>query len=334
MYRAKSISSNCSFDPVALSPHRDRKGGGGGLGLGIGGEISRPTSTLRKKSPGRRKSKAEGDLLNVLAGGQKSGPFSPNDDDYDDDDDYSMDEDDIELDIDFARLGSKEELDTEDEDHYDDGDSDVGTSYHHNKNDSNSMLMISNQHQQYQESIILPEDNKSLIAPYKRRECEDEGEGLKGIEGSKLAPMLRVRASIGGMIGIGSKSSSKNNSNSNSNNNSYTDMKSGNKNKPSSSSSMFLGIRTKSPSLDPSPEVYSCCDAYEVGGGRSGLESAITFGPGASQQHPWTLRKDSGVNSRLLNGQRGDEIYYMGVIDILQQYNMRKRAETLIKVII
>ena len=275
---------------------------------------------MRKKSPGRRKSKAEGDLLNVLGGVQKNGPFSPCDDDYDYDDDYSMDEDDIELDIDFARLGSKEELDTEDDDHYDDGDSDVGTSYQNNRNDSHSMSMSNSDHHHYQESIILPEDNKSLMAPYKRRECEDEGEGLKGIEGSKLAPMLRVRASIGGLIGIGAKSSSKSNSNSNSNNNSYSDMKANIKNK------------TKTPSLDPSPEVYSCCDAYEVGGIRSGKESAITFGPGASQQHPWTLRKDSGINSRQINGQRGDEIYYMGVIDILQQYNMRKRAETLIKV--
>jgi hypothetical protein len=24
----------------------------------------------------------------------------------------------------------------------------------------------------------------------------------------------------------------------------------------------------------------------------------ITFGPGASESHPWTLRKDTGVNSR------------------------------------
>jgi hypothetical protein len=35
---------------------------------------------------------------------------------------------------------------------------------------------------------------------------------------------------------------------------------------------------------------------------------------------------------RLLDGSRGEEIYYIGVIDILQQYNLRKRAETIIKV--
>jgi hypothetical protein len=29
---------------------------------------------------------------------------------------------------------------------------------------------------------------------------------------------------------------------------------------------------------------------------------------------------------------RGQEIYYMGVIDILQQYNLHKRGENLIKV--
>jgi hypothetical protein len=29
-----------------------------------------------------------------------------------------------------------------------------------------------------------------------------------------------------------------------------------------------------------------------------GRQSVITFGPGASESHPWTLRKDTGVNSR------------------------------------
>ena len=39
-----------------------------------------------------------------------------------------------------------------------------------------------------------------------------------------------------------------------------------------------------------------------------------------------------GINSRNPDGSRGSEIYYMGVIDILQRYNINKRAETLFKV--
>ena len=46
--------------------------------------------------------------------------------------------------------------------------------------------------------------------------------------------------------------------------------------------------------------------------------------------HPWTTRKDFGINSEI-EGERGDEIYYFGIIDILQQYNFRKRGENLIK---
>ena len=265
------------------------------------------------------------------SGKTKLSPFSPGDDSNDDyDDDFSvMDEDDIDLDVDFTHLGSKEELDaeTEDEDHYDDGDSDVGTSFLHGKSDfsmHNALDILSNniQHHHLQESIILPEDSKLTMTPYTRRECEDEGEGLRGIEGSKLAPMVRVRASIGSFIGIGI--GIKNNSNNNSNN----DMKSNMQKR----SSMYLGLGTKSTSLDRTSGIGSCCDSYETGGARGGKESAITFGPGASQQHPWTLRKDSGINSRLIDGSRGDEIYYIGVIDILQQYNMRKRAETFVKV--
>jgi 1-phosphatidylinositol-4-phosphate 5-kinase len=39
-----------------------------------------------------------------------------------------------------------------------------------------------------------------------------------------------------------------------------------------------------------------------------------------------------GINSRLTNNAgRGDEVYFMGIIDILQQYNFRKRSETFFK---
>ena len=57
----------------------------------------------------------------------------------------------------------------------------------------------------------------------------------------------------------------------------------------------------------------------------------FTFGPGFSMVSPWTSRHDGGVNSRTPDGQRGDEIYYVGVIDILQQYNLHKRAENFFK---
>ena len=57
-----------------------------------------------------------------------------------------------------------------------------------------------------------------------------------------------------------------------------------------------------------------------------------TYGPGQARRHPWTTRRDEGINSRTSDGKRGDEIYYLGVIDILQQYNANKRMETLIKV--
>jgi hypothetical protein len=45
---------------------------------------------------------------------------------------------------------------------------------------------------------------------------------------------------------------------------------------------------------------------------------------------PWTSRIDAGINSRV-NRRRGNEIYYVGVIDILQQYNVQKRVETMFK---
>ena len=58
----------------------------------------------------------------------------------------------------------------------------------------------------------------------------------------------------------------------------------------------------------------------------------VTFGPGASQKRPWTRRRDGGINSRLpATDNRGHEIYFCGVIDILQQYNLRKRTETFFK---
>jgi hypothetical protein len=62
-------------------------------------------------------------------------------------------------------------------------------------------------------------------------------------------------------------------------------------------------------------------------------EAVYTYGPGQARRHPWTSRRDEGINSRTPEGKRGDEIYYLGVIDILQQYNANKRMETIVKVL-
>jgi hypothetical protein len=56
-----------------------------------------------------------------------------------------------------------------------------------------------------------------------------------------------------------------------------------------------------------------------------------TYGPGATRVKPWTSRKDGGVNAHGLCG-REDDIYFIGIIDILQQYNLNKKVETLYKV--
>jgi 1-phosphatidylinositol-4-phosphate 5-kinase len=49
--------------------------------------------------------------------------------------------------------------------------------------------------------------------------------------------------------------------------------------------------------------------------------------------NPWTNRLDSGVDSIFgaSGGGKSDEVYFAGIIDILQQYNSRKRAETFFK---
>lgn len=59
---------------------------------------------------------------------------------------------------------------------------------------------------------------------------------------------------------------------------------------------------------------------------------------------PWTSRPDGGINSRGIDAiepghcsiadfnSRGNEIYYVGVIDILQQFNLRKKTENFLRV--
>ena len=264
------------------------------------GRVLRPVSMggMRKRTPPRR---VDRDLAEISTsrdeGDMKSAPFTAGADDceYDDDDDYSIDEDDIDLDF----VKSDLELETEDEDHYDDGDSDIEAEAEIAPVSVSKVPPISG-------FDTLKKEDKSeetpVSAPHTRRECEDEGEGLKGIEGSQLAPMVRM--SLGGLL------------------------------RP---------FRGKSrPSTGTDLDSPKCCASGP--GNRSpaacvvdmdmepNKDSMVTFGPGASQRHPWTLRKDSGINSRELDATRGDEIYYIGVIDILQQYNLRKRAETLIKV--
>ena len=55
------------------------------------------------------------------------------------------------------------------------------------------------------------------------------------------------------------------------------------------------------------------------------------YSPGITTLKPWTTRVDGGINCRKADGTRGDEIYYIGIIDILQQYNISKKAETFFK---
>jgi hypothetical protein len=69
-----------------------------------------------------------------------------------------------------------------------------------------------------------------------------------------------------------------------------------------------------------------------------------TFGPGVGVRHPWTARGDTGINARVFLSEdksivsrptpvhgRANEIYFMGIIDILQQYNTVKRVENFFK---
>lgn len=60
--------------------------------------------------------------------------------------------------------------------------------------------------------------------------------------------------------------------------------------------------------------------------GTSHSTEQLAFG-----HHPWTARADGGINSHLADGRRGNEIYYCGVIDILQKYNFRKQSESILK---
>jgi hypothetical protein len=126
-------------------------------------------------------------------------------------------------------------------------------------------------------------DEPVLTNPALDGELEvEDGAGALGMEGYKLAELLRSEA-----------------------------VKSNKTSTPAGPSA--ASGHTSSDSAAHSPAVY-------------------TYGPGQARRHPWTSRRDEGINSRGADGKRGDEIYYLGVIDILQQYNANKRMETIIKV--
>lgn len=71
-------------------------------------------------------------------------------------------------------------------------------------------------------------------------------------------------------------------------------------------------------------------DALSESASQMNDDVGCTYGPGVAPHKPWTGRVDGGINSRV-GRHRGDEIYYCGVIDILQQFNAMKRMENTIK---
>ena len=82
-----------------------------------------------------------------------------------------------------------------------------------------------------------------------------------------------------------------------------------------------------SPEGSPSKGVNQEEDTGDISSQRKRRESVNAI----QGKHPWTQRKDGGINSRSSEDERGNEIYYCGVIDILQKYNARKQSESLLK---
>lgn len=56
--------------------------------------------------------------------------------------------------------------------------------------------------------------------------------------------------------------------------------------------------------------------------------------PEAMRAPRLTRRRDGGVRSRQASGEVGGEVYFMGIIDILQQYNLKKRTETSLRSVV
>ena len=108
-------------------------------------------------------------------------------------------------------------------------------------------------------------------------------------------------------------------------------------------SQIFRPSQLRSPNTDISgfASAESARPASKKSAAKNGndLESAYTlssttgpvYSPGITTLKPWTTRVDGGINCRKADGSRGDEIYYIGIIDILQQYNIGKKAETFFK---
>jgi hypothetical protein len=72
---------------------------------------------------------------------------------------------------------------------------------------------------------------------------------------------------------------------------------------------------------------------FSGNGNQMRVKYEIVYGNGITTRRPWTRRKDLGINSREKStNKRGNEIYFVGIIDILQEYNMGKRMETMMKV--
>lgn len=90
------------------------------------------------------------------------------------------------------------------------------------------------------------------------------------------------------------------------------------------------GDEVPTPICNPSP-TNSIWRRLSLSSGRE--ERTYESGPIERTRNPWTQRKDGGINSRVLLREHGNEIYYVGIIDILQQYNFRKKTENFVKVI-
>jgi hypothetical protein len=145
-----------------------------------------------------------------------------------------------------------------------------------------------------------------------RPESEDKGKGLFGAEGGRIRSLLRTQSQR------------------------WFPSLYSNKGSTSSSSSRTLDEKEREKETEKdrigSDKPKDGPKNSKVGVVDAEAEEAVAFGPGAARVHPWTTRNDNGINSRLPDGTRGPEIYYVGIIDILQRYNLRKQTETIVKV--
>ena len=149
-----------------------------------------------------------------------------------------------------------------------------------------------------------------------RSESEDKGKGLFGVEGGRIRSLLRTQSQrwFPSLYDKGSSTSTSTSS-------SRTREE---KEREKEAEKDRIGSGGKAAKDDLRKNKIGVVAADE--------DEAVAFGPGAAKVHPWTTRNDNGINSRLPDGTRGPEIYYVGIIDILQRYNLRKQTETIVKV--